>query len=153
MTKTTKIVLSVAGVFVLLCLIMVSFFVYMAMSAFRTEEVDQTQARAAFEEVRGKFPGVMPAFELRKGNEPTIVRQPPAAAASPEPTSVHILAWDPAEGQLARITLPFSLLKMSNDPVEFGGVSLDMEDVQRYGRTLLLDGDSGDGDRILVWTD
>jgi hypothetical protein len=153
MTRTTKIVLSVVGVFVVLCLITVSFLVYMAMSAFRTEEVDQAQARTAFEEVRGKFPGVMPAFELRNGEEPAIVRQPPATAASPEPTSVHILAWDPDEGQLSRITLPFSLLRLSNDPIEFEGVSLEIEDVQRYGRTLLLDGDSKDGDRILIWTD
>jgi hypothetical protein len=153
MTRTTKIVLSVVGVFVLLCVITVSCFVYMAMSAFRTEEVDQAQARAAFEEVRARFPGVTPAFELRDRDEPAVVRQPLATAASPEPKSVHILAWDPDEGQLARITLPFSLLKLSNDPIEFEGVSLNMEDVQRYGRTLLLDGDSKDGDRILVWTD
>jgi hypothetical protein len=152
MTKTTKIVLGIAGGFVLLCLIVVSFGVWMFMSAFQTEDVDQQQATAAFDEARAKFAGIEPAFEMRN-NRPVIVREPPLTAASPAPQSVHILAWEPDEGRIARITLPFSVLRWGNDDIEFEGVSLAVEDVERYGRTLLFDGDSPDGDHVLVWTD
>lgn len=152
MTKTTKIILGIVGGLVLLCLIVVSFGAWMFMSAFRTEEVDQQQATAAFEEIRARFPGVQPAFEMRN-NRLVVSRPPPATAASPPPESVHILAWDPDEGRIARITLPFSLLRLSNDDIEFEGMSLEVEDVERYGRTLLLDGDTPDGEPVLIWTD
>jgi hypothetical protein len=152
MTKTTKIILGIVGGLFLLGLIAVSFGVWMFMSAFQTEEVDQKQAVAAFEEIRAKFAGVQPAFELRN-NRAVVLREPPAIAASPPPEQVHILAWDPDEGRIARIALPFSLLRLGNDDIEFEGMSLQVEDVERYGRTLLLEGDTPDGGHVLVWTD
>ena len=152
MTKTAKIVLGVAGALFLLALIAVSFGIFMIRSAFQTEQADSTKATAAFEEVRARFPGVQPAFELRD-NRPTVVREPPATAASPLPQNVRVLVWDTDEGRIARITLPFSVLKWSQDPIEFEGITLEVEDVQRYGRTLLLEGDTPDGDHVLVWTD
>jgi hypothetical protein len=152
MTKTTKIVLGIVGGLFLLCLIVVSYGFWMFRSAFQSEQVDSVKATAAFDEVRGRFTGVEPAFEM-VDRRPVIRRPPPATAASPLPASVRILVWDRDEDRMSRISLPFSVLKLSNDPIEFEGVSLDVEDVQRYGRTLLLDGDTPDGDRILVWTD
>jgi hypothetical protein len=152
MTKTGKIVLGVAGGLFFLFVIVISFGVWMFLSAFHTEEVDQAKATAAFEEVRRQFVGVQPAFELLD-ERPKILRQPPATAASPLPERVRILVWDPDEGSMSRISLPFSLLRLSNDPIEFDGIELQVEDVERYGRTLLLDGDSPDGNQILVWTE
>jgi hypothetical protein len=152
MTKTAKIILGIVGGLFLLCLIVVSFGVWMFMSAIQTEEVDQQQATAAFDEARARFAGIEPAFEMRD-NRPVIARQPPLTATSPPPQSVHILTWEPDEGRIARIRLPFSVLRWGDDDIEFDGVSLAVEDVERYGRTLLFDGDSPDGDRVLVWTD
>ncbi len=152
MTKTGKIILGVAGGLFFLLLIFVSFGVWMVMSAFQTEQVDQVKAAAAFDDVRRQFSGVQPAFEFRD-SRPAMLRQPPATAASPGPETVRVLVWDPDENQMSRVSLPFRLLRLSNDPIEFDGVELDIEDVERYGRTLLLDGDTPEGDRILIWTE
>jgi hypothetical protein len=152
MTKTVKIVLGVVGGLVLLGVIVISFGVWMFMSAFQSETVDQAQATAAFDEVRARFAGVQPAFEIRN-NRPVVLRPPPATPEKPEPESVRILIWEPGEGKVSRIRLPFSLLRLSDDDIGIQGVSLRPEDVQRYGRTLLLAGDSPDGDHVLIWTD
>jgi hypothetical protein len=152
MTKAGKIILGVAGVLFFLLLILVSFGVWMIRSAFQSEEVDQVKASAAFDDVRRQFAGVEPAFEFRD-DRPSVRREPPAAAAAPPPQTVRILVWDPDESRMSRIALPFSLLRLSNDRIEFDGVELEVTDVERYGRTLLLDGDTPEGDRILVWTD
>ena len=152
MTKAGKIILGIAGVLFFLLLIVVSFGVWMVRSAFQSEAVNQTSAAAAFEDVRRQFAGIEPAFAFRD-DRPAVLREPPAAAAAPRPETVRILVWDPDEHRMSRIALPFSLLRLSNDPIAFDGVELEVEDVERYGRTLLLDGDTPEGDRILVWTD
>jgi hypothetical protein len=152
MTRTAKIVLGVAAGVFFLCVIAISFGVWMVMSAFQTEAADPNKAKAAFDEIRAKFAGVQPAFEMNH-SWPKVVRQPPATPASPQPETVRILVWDGDEGRIARISLPFSILKLSNDPIEFNGVTLEVEDVERYGRTLLIDGDTPEGDSLLVWTE
>ncbi len=152
MTKAGKIILGVAGVLFFLLLIFVSFGVWMVRSAIQSEEADQTRASAAFDDVRRQFAGVEPAFAFRD-DRPSVLREPPATAAAPPPETVRILVWDPDESRMSRIALPFSLLRLSNDPIGFNGVDLDFKDVERYGRTLLLDGDTPEGDRILIWTD
>jgi hypothetical protein len=152
MTKTGKIILGVAGGLFFLLLIFVSFGVWMVRSAFQSEQVDQVKATAAFDDVRRQFSGVQPAFEFRD-NRPAVLRQPPATTTSPGPETVRILVWDPDEARMSRVALPFRLLRLSNDPIDFDGVELNIEDVERYGRTLLLDGDTPEGDHILIWTE
>lgn len=152
MTKTAKILLGIGGTFFLLCVIVVSFGVWTFRSAFQSEQVSQTQATEAFDTGRKRFTGIQPAFEMRD-DRLVVLREPPATPATPEPTSVRVLVWSPDEGRMSRVSLPFSLLRMSKDPIEFEGMSLQVADVQRYGSTLLLDGDTPEGDRILVWTD
>jgi hypothetical protein len=153
MTKTTKIVLGVFGGLFILAVIVISAGAYMVMSAFRTQQVSPTEAGAAFTEARARFPGVTPAFSFDGSGRPEIVRQPPSTPASVKPSTVHILVFDEDEGRIARINLPISLLKMTNAPIEFEDVELKIEDVERYGSTVLLDGDSPEGDPILIWTD
>jgi hypothetical protein len=152
MTKTGKIVLGVAGGLFFLCVIVVSFGVWMFMSAFQTEAVDQAKATSAFDEVRRQFAGVPPAFEMFE-QRAKVLRPPPATPAGPPPKNVRILVWNPHEGSMSRISVPFSLLKLSDDPVEFDNIALEVGDVERYGRTLLLDGDTRDGHHVLAWTD
>lgn len=121
-------------------------------SAVRTEEVTPAQAEAAMSEVRQRFPGATPIFAMR-GDRPVVNIAPPATPAGPAPQTVRILAWDVREGQLSRINLPFSLLRLGNDPIEFEGMALAIEDVERYGRALLLDDDTFDGKHVLIWSD
>lgn len=152
MTRTAKIVLGVAGGFVILIVVIMAAGAYMVMSAFQTQETSQQEAAAAFTEMRAKFPGVTPAFAFQ-GGRPEIARQPPAAAAAKPPSTVHVLFFDQREQRLMRVNLPLSLLKLGNSPIRVNDVELQIEDVERYGSTVLLDGDTPDGDPVFVWTD
>jgi hypothetical protein len=152
MTKTVKIVLGVVGAFVVLVIVVVATGAYMVMSAFDSRETTQDQATATFTEMRAKFSGVTPAFTF--GAEgPEIARQPPTTAPATAPSTVHVLVYDRTEGRLTRVHLPLSLLKLGNSPASFNGVELRIEDIERYGSTVLLDGDTPEGDPLFVWTD
>jgi hypothetical protein len=152
MTRTAKIVLGVVGGFAVLVIVIIAAGAYMVMSAFQSQETTQQEAMAAFTEMRAKFPGVTPAFTFGAG-EPDIARQPPASMPAKPPTMVHVLVFDRTEGRLTRVHLPLSLLKLGNSPVNLDGVKLNMADIERYGSTVLLDGDTPEGDPVFVWTD
>jgi hypothetical protein len=152
MTKTAKIVLGVFGGLVLLIIVVGATGCYMVMSAFDSRETSQQEAVAAFTEMRAKFPGVKPALTF--GPEgPGIARTPPDTSTAKPPSTVHVLFFDQTERRLTRVHLPLSLLKLTNSPFEFNNVEMDIGDIERYGSTVLLDGDTPDGDPIFVWTD
>ena len=152
MTKTVKIVLGVLGGFVLLVIVVGATGCYMVMSAFQSQETTEQEAVAAFTEMRAKFPDVKPALTF--GPEgPGVARTPPATAAAKPPSTVHVLYFDKGEGRLTRVHLPLALLKLTNSPFEFNNVEMDIADIERYGSTVLLDGDTPDGDPLFVWTD
>lgn len=152
MTKVTKIVLGVVGTLCLLFVVTAAGCFYMVRSAFQTEPASAEQAGRAFDEIRARFPGVSPAFGFDDAG-PRLLREPPATAPATLPTRVHILAYDIDEGNLARIHLPMWFLKRTNAPIEFQDVKLRIEDVERYGSTVLLDGDAPDGNKLLIWSD
>ena len=152
MTNTVKIVLGVLGGFVLLVIVVGATGCYMVMSAFQTQETTEQEAVTAFTEMRAKFPGVKPALTF--GPEgPGVARTPPATEAAMPPSTVHVLYFDKGEGRLTRVHLPLALLKLTNSPFEFNDVEMDIQDIERYGSTVLLDGDTPDGDPLFVWTD
>lgn len=152
MTKTVKIVLGVLGGFFLLVIVVGATGCYMVMSAFDSQESSEQEAVAAFTEMRAKFPGVKPALTF--GPEgPGVARTPPETAAPTAPSTVHVLFFDRTERRLTRVHLPLGLLKLTNSPFEFNNVEMDISDIERYGSTVLLDGDTPDGDPLFVWTD
>jgi hypothetical protein len=152
MNKTTKRVLlwSIGGL-TLLMVVAISFLAYMAMSLFESTKVDQQGATAAFEDVRKKF-AEGPAFII-EDMRATKRREPPSTRPQAA-TNLHILSWNADEGEIARIRLPFSLLRLGGDKkMDIEGVNLNWSDVERYGSTLLLDADTPDGDHVVLWTE
>ncbi|MCA1584816.1 MAG: hypothetical protein LC791_08610 [Acidobacteria bacterium] len=76
------------------------------------------------------------------------------------PDTLHVLAWDPDEERLARISLPFWLLRMKSTPIELAayasglddeGVELSAEDIEKYGPGIVLDHTTSSGERVLFW--
>jgi hypothetical protein len=72
-----------------------------------------------------------------------------------------VLAFDPDDEGLVKVTIPFWLLRMKtgNARVDFGSGDVDLEDLklsvadlERYGPTLILDQTNRGGDRVLVWS-
>ena len=153
MTKTGKIILGVAGGLFLVLLIFVSFGVWMIRSAFQSEEVDQVEGDGR---LRGgpaavqRHPAGVRDSRRPAGGAAHAAGDPGRAGAGNGP---HPGLGSRPRAACSRISLPFSLLRLSNDPIEMDGMELQVEDVERYGRTLLLDGDTPEGDHMLVWTD
>jgi hypothetical protein len=123
----------------------------------------ERDAQSEFEAVRKKFGGREPLLELRSG-----VAQYTAAAATARASAgeraqldrLHVLVWDPQDGELSRISLPFWLLRMKSDPIRLGsyasgldegGVDLRPEDIEKYGAGVILDTALEQGHRVLLW--
>ena len=125
------------------------------------ERISEGNAGEEFDKVLKRFPGREPLLELRNGvPRYTKERDAPPSAQGESLSRLHILVWDPDEQHLARIALPFWLLRMKSDPIQFSayasgldenGVDLRPEDIERYGPGIILDTRSRDGERVLLW--
>lgn len=146
-----------------------------------------TDAAQAFDEVHAKFVGRAPMLELRDGKpsypeggggasgggargEGGASWSGGASAAggaggersATKLTTLHVLAWNPEDGRLARFELPFWMLRLKSTPIQFGtyasgldetGVRLRTEDIERHGPGVILDFELDQGERVLLWAD
>jgi hypothetical protein len=140
---------------------------------YQSEQADSARAAAAFAEVRQRFPGVNPAFEIRDARL-VVTREAPAAASPTPAAAAYMLVWQPREQTLARVTVPLWMSKVATEPLPLEalagvgehGLGALMEakrrghelnirigDLERYGRTLLLDGITGEGKRVMMWNE
>lgn len=164
MTKKQKtILLAILGVVGVLVIAVVAVGIWAITSFVHNEEMNEVAASKAFDEVRARFSGIKPAVDLRPDG-PVLLRRPPETTDPPRALkTLHILRWNLQDENMSRVELPFALLRMRDgmfrvkvDP-EAGGpsssMSLRVEDVERYGSTLLVDGAMPDGGRVLIWSD
>lgn len=126
----------------------------------QVDETTQGEAAVEFERVRERFPGREPLLELHDGMPRYTKERDAPAAAQGGLSTFHILVWDPADEQLARISLPFWFLRLKSDPIRFSayaagldeeGVTLRPEDIERYGPGIILDTTTRAGERVLLW--
>ena len=124
-------------------------------------KADEASATRAFDHVRARFPGVTPVLEVR-GEEAILTRKPPHAPPGPRLTTLHVLHWDPDDESFAQIDLPFWLIRLKSGPIEVaanqdvvngGDLGLTVEELERFGPTLVMDHAGRDGDRLLIWTE
>ena len=123
-----------------------------------------TPASAAqqFDAVKAGFEGQKPLIELDSHGEflrANTDRPVPANVTPPE--QLHLLAFDPDEGRVVRFKLPFWVLRMKkgNATIDLNGnrmnledLRLRVEDLERFGPTLIVDHKGADGARVLVWS-
>lgn len=124
------------------------------------ETATTTGADTAFDEVRRRFASKPPLLEIQ--GRAIAERNPPKAdAARTSLTTLHVLAWDAREEKLARIDVPFWLIRLKETPIQFGTyatgldnlrISLTAADLERYGPGIILDLDDG-GERALLWVE
>ena len=87
-----------------------------------------------------------------------------AAAGRPAAslTMLHVIAWDPDDRQLARVDVPFWFVRLKSGPIEFStyasgldkvGASLKVEDIERYGKGIIVDASMPRGERALIWAE
>ncbi len=77
------------------------------------------------------------------------------------PEALNVIAFDPDDNRIVKVSIPFWLLrmKMKGTTIDFNGSQMDLEDLkltvedlERFGPTLIVDHASASGERVLVWS-
>ncbi len=155
----------VAGVFVIGILGLVAMAgagLYFFSQHIETRSASPALAARDFDQIKNQFQGQKPLIELdsrgRYIRSNTDIKPKPNA---PMPESVHVIAFDPGDGRIVKVTIPFWLLrlKMRGATIDLNGRSMDLEDLrltvedlEHYGPILIVDHTSPEGDRVLVWS-
>jgi type II secretory pathway pseudopilin PulG len=117
-------------------------------------------ASADFQTIRARFANQKPLIELdERGNFLQANTDRPAGTQRPQ--TLTILAFDSHDEKVVRLELPFWLLRLKGGGSRFdiGGGNVDLaklrltvEDLERFGPTLILDQKDNDGSRVLIWS-
>jgi hypothetical protein len=134
---------------------------------FFTKNIDTRDASPAvaeheFDEVRSRFNGQKPLVELDShGRLLRTNPDRPEQAASRRVETLQVLAFEPNEGRIVRVTIPFWLLRFKSGgaTIDLNGSRMDLEDLklsvddlERMGPTLIIDHEMTTGERVLVWS-
>ena len=119
-----------------------------------TQQTSTESAEAEFERERARFAGQQPLVEISGGeNNPTVRRLPPTGGTERVVLqTLHARVYDPDEGNIVRVEIPFWLIRFGKRisfMPEMGSVT--MEDLERHGPGLIVNGKGDDGEQILVW--
>jgi hypothetical protein len=116
-------------------------------------------AAADFQTIRARFANQKPLIELdERGNFLHANSDRPNGTQRPQ--TLTILAFDSHDEKMVRLELPFWLLRLKADTrvdvgsgkVDLAKLGLSVEDLERYGPTLILDQKDSDGSRVLIWS-
>ena len=128
----------------------------------QTRAASPTNAAQEFDQIEARFTGQKPLIELdNRGHylRANTDRNPPPNPKTPE--ALNVLAFDPGDGRIVKISIPFWLLrmKMRGTTIDFNGRKMDLEDLkltvedlERFGPTLIVDHKQATGERVLVWS-
>jgi hypothetical protein len=127
-----------------------------------TRAASPANAAHDFERVKARFTGQKPLIELDEHGRylrSHTDRKPPRDVKPPE--SINVLAFDPDEGRVVQVNIPFWLvrMKMRGTTIDLNGrhmnledLQLTVEDLERFGPTLIIDHSTTSGERVLVWS-
>jgi hypothetical protein len=156
----------VAGVFVLFVFVAIGGLIF-AVSFFRQnleviENIDENRARTEFDAVYAKFPGQQPLIQMRDG-KPQLVPERATQSGNGKPlTTLHVLAFDDDDGEMAKFALPFWLIRMKSGPIRISayqagwddrGVSFRVEDIEKHGPGIIVDVTERREGRLLIWAE
>ncbi len=156
------VVLAVVAVCILCVIAVAGVGVYFFTKHINTKAVSATTAAQDFEQVARGFAGQKPLIELDEHGRylrANTDRQAPPNAKPPE--ELHVMAFDPDDGRIVRVNIPFWLLrmKMRGTTIDFNGNRMDLEDLkltvedlEHFGPTLIVDHRSSSGERVMVWS-
>ena len=125
---------------------------FFALSTLEVTSMPATRAAQELDRVRARFAG-LPCVDRGRGQEAT------TTSVGPPPTAVHILEWEADRESLVRATTPYWALRAGSwklstarrfvSPLEH----VDLVDLERCGRGLILDRTTPGGRRVLIWTE
>ena len=154
----------ILGVFVFFGMIFVGGII-VAVSFFRqsfdiTENVSASTVSPEFDAIYAKFPGQQPLIQLVDGT-PQLVTERATKSGNGQLTTLHVLAYSSDEENLAKMALPFWLLRMKSGPIRLSaysqgwddrGVSFRVEDIEKHGPGIVVDVKRSEG-RMLIWAE
>ena len=157
------VVVGIAGVCVLGLFMLAAAGMYFFAHHVETTTLTRDRAEQVFEDARAPFAKQRPLIEVDDDDHVHRVnldRERPAGAQPPQ--DLHVLAFDPDDEKVVRLTIPFWLLKLgdsgsidlgpSRRRIDLGGSRLQISDLERFGPTLILDHRGSNGERVLVWS-
>jgi len=129
---------------------------------FDVQTTDAAEASSAFDEVHRRFASRPPLMEIRDGKPHRSRAAAPAEGPAVTLERMRVLLWDPDDKRLARMTIPFWLLRMKTTPIRFRDYANDLEnesetdevtiaELEAHGPGILIDHASPVGQRVLVW--
>jgi len=156
----------VVGVLVLLAFLAAGG-IFAAVSFFRQnlsvgQGVDGNTAVGEFDAVYARFPGQQPLIELVDEVPQLVAERASRTSAAQSLTTLHVLAFDRDDGELARFTAPFWLLRLKSGPIRLSayqqgwddrGVSFRVEDIEKHGPGIIIDVKERRDGRLLVWAE
>ena len=137
---------------------------------FFSRHIDSNSASPAsasrdFEQITTRFAGQKPLIELDEhGRYLRSNTDRPAPRNVKSPDELEVMAFDPDDGRIVHVRIPFWLLRMKSRSmngatIDFNGnrmnledLRLTIEDLERVGPALIVDHQSASGERVLVWS-
>ena len=113
-----------------------------------------------FQAIRQRFGAQKPLIELDEHGG-FLRANADRPAGTQKPQTLNMMAFDPDDGKVVRLELPFWILRLKSGGTKFdiGRSNVDLarmritvEDLERYGPILILDQKDTDGSRVLVWS-
>jgi hypothetical protein len=156
------VVVAIAVVGILTIVAIAGVATYFVARHIETTEATPADAAAEFDRVKSEFDGQRPLIELdSRGHFVKAHTDRPVPQDARRPEELRLLAFDPRDRRIVRFTIPFWLLRLkagkatidlNGNRMDLEDLRLSVEDLERYGPTLIVDHKSPDGERVLVWS-
>jgi hypothetical protein len=139
-----------------------------AFSVLRHLDVSRVSAASAEREharLRDRFTGQTPLLQIDKDHPENIeVHRAAERVSQGSITALHIFAWNPRDGKVVKLDLPFWLLRLQSrsesvnwnwngEELSFDNVRISIKDLERHGPGLILDFEGRGGQRVLLWSE
>jgi hypothetical protein len=129
------------------------------------QNASRESAEEQFAAARARFNGQKPLIEIRRGDDPIVHHELLAEAHSDvKIEALRVLAYDPDENKLVRVSIPFWLIRLmpgkhfsflNDNGIDFDNdrIRLTARDLERLGPSLILDEQDRQGAYVIVWTE
>ena len=154
--------MTAVAVVIVACLAILGAGVYYVARQVDIQPATGASAERQFANALSRFRGQRPLIII-EGDDWNLQQTPSPEAAERDVESLQVLVWEPDENKLARVRLPFWLLRLAgpgriklspgHSDLELDHLRITVGDIERHGPGLILDHAERDGSRVLVWAE
>jgi hypothetical protein len=155
------IIVGFIGICVLGLVVIAGAGIYFVSHHISVRSTSSPQALRSLDATRARF-NATPLIEIDPFDHPREIRDTAdLPTSSLTPTDLYVLAWNPDEEKLARVSVPLWVLRLGRHRIEIlkssrgfnlESLNLDIAELERIGPALVLDYRNPSGERVLIWT-